>query len=69
MIDDSNVSALKKSMLILELAVNLLQHNDLNDEDTSILASLMEHSVVQASLSKKLVSTKSDMTASRPLPD
>jgi hypothetical protein len=69
LIDDSNVSALKKSMLILELAVNLLQHNDLNDEDTSILASLMEHSVVQASLSKKLVSTKSDMTASRPLPD
>jgi hypothetical protein len=42
-----------RDLLILYLAVNLMESTDLNDEDASLLAELVEHSVVQSALSKK----------------
>jgi hypothetical protein len=44
---------INRSILILQLAVNLMESTDLNDEDASLLAELVEHSVVQSALSKK----------------
>jgi len=42
-----------RSILILQLAVNLMESTDLNDEDASLLAELVDHSAVQTALSKK----------------
>jgi hypothetical protein len=44
----------KNTRLILQLAVALMEATDLNDEDASLLAELVDHSVVQMALGRKL---------------
>lgn len=56
MITESERVAINRDILILQLAVNLMEATDLNDEDAALLAELVNHSVVQTALEKKIAS-------------
>ena len=65
MIDTQDRVKIERSILLLQLAVNLLGSVDLNDEDQALLNELMGHSVVQAALERKrLQSIEGDASVS-----
>lgn len=51
-----------RSILILQLAVNLMKSPNLNDEDASLLAELVNHPAIQTALSKTAKTVPSGLT-------
>lgn len=60
----STESERDKFILIRQLAVNLMKRPNLNDEDASLLAELVDHSAIQTALGKKSKTVPPSLTDS-----